>query len=457
MNLNPYLPYILNQNDLFLTPIYLLLVFIIIARWKKKHYADSPLGKFILPAFALRVLGCIFLALIYQYFYGYGDTYKYFTAANETWKAFIHNPKLGWEIITHRPENFSSESLEFTEYSGYQFFSNSIYAIFKIAGIVGLFCFGTYLPIALIFCLLSFWGTWLIYITINKSFPHLYKITAITCLFIPSVIVWANGISKEPLCMFGLGVCFYSFDNLLHKKNFFRNTMYFILAAILLLSLKDYLFYTFLVAALVWSYRFFIVHLRSLLSKIVVKGFIYTCIIVFLIYLFTDSSNAILENMTEYIVKGENLQNAMTSINETYGGSGYTLPGINNTSAGGLLKSYFLSLNVSLFRPYAWECTNVLMVMNFLESFATIILVLIVLFKARVGKIFMYFAKSPVLAFCIVYTLILAPIVGFISFNFGTLIRYKVPFEPFFFSFLAIILFEKKISNASDDISPNKK
>ena len=338
MNLNPYLPYILNQNDLYLTPIYLLLVFLIIIRWKKKHYADSPLGKFILPAFTLRVLGSIFLVLIYQYFYGYGDTFKYFTAANETWKAFAHNPKLGWEIITNRPENFSSEALEFAQFSGYQLFSISIYAMFKIAGVVGLFCFGTYMPIALIFCLFSFWGTWLIYITINKSFPHLYKITAITCLFIPSVIVWTNGILKEPLCMFGLGLCFYSFDNLLNKKNFFRNMTYFILGAILLLFLKDYLFYSFLIAALIWAYRFFIVHLRSMFSRVIVKGFIYTGILAFLLYLFNDSSNVLLENMTDYLVKGENLQNAMTSINETYGGSGYTLPGINNTSGGGIIK-----------------------------------------------------------------------------------------------------------------------
>jgi hypothetical protein len=444
MKLNPYIPYILSQWDLFLTPVYLILVFFIISRWKKKHYAGSPLGRFIMPAFILRVLGCIFLALIYQYFYGYGDTFKYFTGGHEIWQAFIHSPKIAIEITTNQPENYSSEALEYAQYSGYQLFSNSIYAMFKITGVTGLFCFGTYLPMALIFCLLSFWGTWMIFITINKHFPHLYKYTAISCLFIPSVIIWSNGILKEPLCMFGLGLCFYSFDNFLHKKSLFKNLLFFAAGTLILLVLKDYIFYAFLVAALVWTYRFYIVSLQNLLSKIAVKAIIYTGIFAFLFYFFWFPSNPVQESITDYLTKGENLQNAMTSINETYGGSSYTFSGINDQSATGLLKSYFAALNVALFRPYIWECSNVLMVMNFLQSFGAFILVLFVLFKVGLLKIIRYCNKNPILVFCLVFTLVLAPIVGFISFNFGTLIRYAIPFQPFLFSFLLIIFFEKK-------------
>ena len=440
----PYLPYILNKWDIYLTPVYLVLVFFIISKWKKKYYPGSHLGKFIIPAFILRVLGCIFLVLIYQYFYGYGDTYKYFTGGHEIWEAFIHSPKIASEIITNRPENYSAEALEYAQFSGYRLFSNSIYAMFKITGVTGLFCFGTYLPIALIFCLLSFWGTWMIFITINKYFPHLYKYTAIACLFIPSVIIWSTGILKEPLCMFGLGLCFYSFDNFLHKKGLFRNLFFFAAGTLILLVLKDYIFYAFLAAALVWSYRYFIVHLKNLLSKIVVKVIIYTGIIAFLLYFFTVTPNPIRESITDYLTKGENLQNVMTSINETYGGSAYTLPGISGLNAGDFLKNYFLALNVALFRPYIWECTNVLMILNFLQSFATFILVLLVLFRAGLLKIIRYCNKNPILVFCLVFTLVFAPIVGFISFNFGTLIRYAIPFQPFLFSFLLIIFFDKK-------------
>ena len=135
----------------------------------------------------------------------------------------------------------------------------------------------------------------------------------------------------------------------------------------------------------------------------------------------------------------------MTSINETYGGSGYTLPPVN-LSVWGIIQSFFLSINVTLFRPYIWECTNVLMLMNFVESFGTLLLVLVVLFKAGIRKIFSYCNNYPVLFFMLVFSLLLAPIVGFISFNFGTLVRYKIPFLPFFFSFLLILLFDKKIS-----------
>ena len=150
--------------------------------------------------------------------------------------------------------------------------------------------------------------------------------------------------------------------------------------------------------------------------------------------------------------QGEQLQEVMTTINETYGGSGYTLPP-SNVSVGGFIESFFLSLNVTLFRPYLWECKNVLMVMSFVESFATLVLVLAVLFKAGIMKIFSYCNKYPIMFFMLMFSLLLGPIVGFISFNFGTLVRYKIPFLPFFISFLVIILFNKKMTNPKKNLA----
>ena len=63
------------------------------------------------------------------------------------------------------------------------------------------------------------------------------------------------------------------------------------------------------------------------------------------------------------------------------------------------------------------------MVMSCIESFATLVLILIVFFKAGIIKIISYCNKFPVLFFMVMFSLILAPVVGFISFNFGTLVR----------------------------------
>ena len=374
--------------------------------------------------------------------------YGYFTGARETWEAFIKNPKVAFELIFVNRKNFSDLAIELAPFSSYTGFAESLSAVIKIAGFTGLFCFGSYLPIALVFGLFSFWGTWLMYITINKHFPHLYKYTAIACLFIPSVVIWTSGINKEPPCMFALGLCFYSFDKILHKKGMIKHLIYFTIGATALIAIKGYIFYTFAIAAFAWMLQYFKLNIKNYLVRLIARSVILFSILVFLIYFIAVPDNPLQQSFMNSLGQGEHLQEMITSVNDTEGGSGYTLPPFI-LSVGGIIKSFFLSLNVTLFRPYLWECKNVLMLMSFAESFATFLLVLAVLFKAGIRKVFIYCNKYPVLFFMLMFSLILAPIVGFISFNFGTLVRYKIPFLPFFFSFLLILLFDKKASPAN--------
>jgi hypothetical protein len=51
-------------------------------------------------------------------------------------------------------------------------------------------------------------------------------------------------------------------------------------------------------------------------------------------------------------------------------------------------------------------------------------------------------SDNPPLVFSIVFTLIFAFSVGFTSYNFGALSRYRIPFLPFYFMFVTV-LYEK--------------
>ena len=319
---------------------------------------------------------------LYNFYYGYGDTFGYFTGAQETWNAFVSNPKLAWEIIVSPAKDYSAEAQLIAGQMAYTGFSTSSVAMLKISSVVGLLSFGTYLPIAIWYSLLSFLGTWLIYVVFTKLYPHLYKKLAIGILFVPSVVIWSTGIMKEPLCMFGLGLCFYSFYNLLKKNRMFGNILGFILGAFILLSIKDYIFYSFITGAILWSYSAITGNIHSPVLRILVKGLI---ILTFAIsaVLFVNSTDFVYEKLAGTLSNAENLQNAMTISNESSGGSSYTISSAGDLSFGGLVKSFLLSINVSLFRPYLWECKNVFMFMNFFESFITTILVVLLIFKAR--------------------------------------------------------------------------
>jgi hypothetical protein len=52
--------------------------------------------------------------------------------------------------------------------------------------------------------------------------------------------------------------------------------------------------------------------------------------------------------------------------------------------------------------------------------------------------------KDNLLIFCIVFALIFSLAVGITSGNFGTLMRYKIPMMPFYYSALAIIYIKAK-------------
>jgi hypothetical protein len=435
-------PHLLSLRDLFLGPIYILLVFLIVWIWRNKKYAGSPLRKFIYPALICRLAGCILLTFLYDFYYGYGDTFGYYTGARETWLAFVTNPKLAWEIIVKPAKDYSQAIQLVAGQMSYTGFSGSSVAMLKISSVVGLLSFGSYLPIAIWYSLLSFFGTWMIYIVFAELYPHLYKKLAIGILFVPSVVIWTTGILKEPLCMFGLGLCFYSFYNLLKKNGIFRNILAFIAGSIILLSIKDYIFYSFIVGAILWSYSTLTGNIHSTVLRILVKAII---VLIFFISaaVFINSTDFVNEKIAGTLSNAETLQNAMKVSNENSGGSSYTISSAADVSFGGLVQSFLLSLNVSLFRPYIWECKNVFMLMNFLEGFITTILVILLFFKAGLRKTFFYTRKSPVLLFSIVFSILMAVMAGFISFNFGTLIRYKTPFLPFFFSYIIIILYDK--------------
>jgi hypothetical protein len=208
--------------------------------------------------------------------------------------------------------------------------------------------------------------------------------------------------------------------------------LFFILGALILLSIKDYIFYSFITGVILWSYSAFTGHIHSFILRILVKGIIILIFVVSAV-LVINSTDLINEKIASTLSNAETLQNAMVITNESSGGSSYTISSAGDLSFGGLVKSFFLSVNVSLFRPYLWECKNVLMIMNFFESFITTILIVLLFFKAGLRKIFFYTRNSPVLLFSIAFSILMAVMAGFISFNFGTLIRYKTPFLPFFF------------------------
>ena len=60
---------------------------------------------------------------------------------------------------------------------------------------------------------------------------------------------------------------------------------------------------------------------------------------------------------------------------------------------------------------------------------------------------FTFAFKNRILTFALIFTLILAPLAGLVSFNFGTLVRYKTPVVPFYYTYLVLLYYKAKEKN----------
>lgn len=432
----------LTYKDAFLAPIYFLLLLFWVIRWKNKHYKNSPLKRYIVPAFVIKSICCVLLAFLYEYYYGYSDSHNYFAGVSNIWDATVQNPSYGLELIFKPFEECSDAAKAFGPHVGNPIFSDNIVSMFKIAGFIGMFCFGTYLPVALVITLLSFIGTWKIFMVFVEEFPAHYKKIALTCLFAPSFVFWSTNIMKDPLCIYGLGICFSVLYNLMKSRFKFIMIFQVALSIFLMVSLKGYIFYIFCVAA----FCSFCIHIISKINKKHIIFIRFGIILMFLIILIV----ATLEKNTITEIVNRNLLSEVRSIQVSQldvGGSSYILSNIDDGSFFGVIRSYLLSINVALFRPYLWEVPNIIAFANALESFVIMIFSFYLLFKLKFIGFFKIALENRVLTFSLIFTLLLAPLAGLVSFNFGTLVRYKTPVVPFYYTYLMLIYYRIKETN----------
>ena len=73
-----------------------------------------------------------------------------------------------------------------------------------------------------------------------------------------------------------------------------------------------------------------------------------------------------------------------------------------------------------------------MMFLNALETSALLFLTLRLLIRGGISRVSQAVLSSPLLVFCLVFTIVMGTAVGLASTNLGSLSRYRMPFMPFF-------------------------
>jgi hypothetical protein len=120
-------------------------------------------------------------------------------------------------------------------------------------------------------------------------------------------------------------------------------------------------------------------------------------------------------------------------------GSSYTLGDYDASSWQGMLKVFPAAVNVTFFRPYLWEVNGAAMLAQAIESLLFLFFTVFTILKVGPLKFYRFISNDSFLLMCVVFAIFFGFAVGFSSYNFGALSRYKIPAVPFFVAALFIV------------------
>lgn len=429
--------------DLIVTPLLLILIFVF-AYFIRYFVADHTIRKYFLPGLTLKILGAISLGLIYQFYYDGGDTFTYFNMGSRyIWEAFLDSPGKALRLIFAQGEYLP----ETWEYASKIIFYDDLPSFFvvRVAGIFDILTFHTYSATASLFALVSFSGLWAMYTSFYKMFPRLHLEFAIAIFFIPSVFFWGSGILKDSITLGALGWATYSFHSIfIERKNIISSLLIMMISLFTIYEIKIYILLCFIPALLIWLY----VHYMNKVRNLVLKMMVFPVSVFILLgsgyfavkKIGEENQRYNLANLTQ---TAEATARWLTYVSLREEGSAYTLGDFDYTTSG-ILKKAFPAIWVTLFRPYVWEVRNPVMALSALESLSLFLfflfVIFIALFRRSMNKIF----KQPVITFCFFFTLSFSFAVGISTYNFGSLVRYKIPMMPFFLIGLFLVLYYSK-------------
>lgn len=429
----------METSDLLLAPLYLGALYLL-AYWMRPTVTNQFTRPYFIPALTLKFIGAVGLGLIYQFYYGGGDTFNYFYHSKIIHRAFDHSFATGWKLLLDNGSDNIPETAPYVVGMFWHQEGSTEYLVSRITAFLGLFCFNNYTVIALLFAAISFTGVWALYVTFAKIRPHVYKQLAWTVFYVPSMFFWGSGVLKDSLCLGALGWLFYAlYRGAIQRQALARCAVIGFAAAYALYAIKVYILLCFLPAALLWVFNETNARIRSSGLRLVARP------------LFLGMGGAVAFFAATNLTKGDEKYDVdkigeRSKITADYlyqqsvdqEGSGYYLGELDG-SLGSMAKLAPQAIGTALFRPFVWEAHNPVMLLSALEAAFILGFTLRIFSRTGVTRTFGIIGSTPILLLCFVFALVFAASVGITSANFGTLVRYKIPMVPFYLGGLYIL------------------
>ena len=435
--------YILLPDYLLLIPY--LAIFYVLAKLMCKKHPDAELRTSLMNAFWLRMIGSILYSMVIQYYYGYGDSFTFFRGGNFFTSRFSENLsdiKYLFSPIKEIADWYNS-SPEGDEYFSGWFNNPSGNMVMKISALLSYISFNRFLIISLFFGFFSFLGQWklfLVFDDINKGRNR--KLLAIATLYSPSIWFWGSGLLKDSICLGAMGFMIHILYRFFVNKKFSPSqVLYFLLLFYVVTVIKSYIT-NILIISLAFTLLF--IFLRSVKGFLVKMGLAIFGLLVGIILLsqinFTSQINdAVLDAAQQINSFQQSYQGS--SEQEVDSKGGFSMKEVDPSLTSILIRAPWVVFTC-LFRPFIWESRKVMIFFTSIESMILLYCTLYLIVKNKFRGFFKIIFADEYLFFCFILSILFATIIGFTTFNFGTMIRYKIIFLPFFY-FMLVSIYSK--------------
>ena len=409
---------------------------------RNQNLGNRYYKKYFVIGLVVKMLGGIAFGLFHTYYFTYGgDTKTYFHDMSVITNYFYDDP---FATIGYLSENFNYLTNEINRETAFNWGTKEFFLV-RFATVINIMGLNSYWSTTILFSVFSYVGTWQLYLVFAKRYPHLWNQMAWAVLFLPSFIFWGSGIMKDTLGVGFLGVFLYALSNIYeNKKGKFIYLIVMVISAMVIFSVRAYILFGLLPAVMIWIALGLKDKIHNPLMRMIFMPFILIFMVVSVVVSFSMLSKYNSQFSTDNIigtawsyqhwhyVEGQNTS-------EQHGrGSSYTLGDYDPTSLG-VLKLFFPAVNVTLFRPYFWEVKNPAMAILSIESFVFFLFTIFIFLRVGPIVVIRAITSDPFLLMSLIFSIFFSFAVGFSTWNFGALARYKIPALPFYAASLILL------------------
>lgn len=434
-------------QELIIGPIYFIVI-LLVAYAVRGVAGDATMQKHFLRGLFLKLVGSIFVYIVYFFIYRGGDSATYYNNALLLNEALYNDIFIAIKLYYKDPKVYDFDT--YLWFRSLNAEDTSSYFLVKVTSIFSIFCFYSYLGIAYLLSVLSFVGIWRMFKMFTTIYPQHIDKLALSFLYIPSVFFWGSGLLKDTITIGFLGFLVSSIYYIaITRKDIVWNIFLIILSVYMIGVLKGYILMAMIPAIILWIFITYRSKIKSKITKTLITP-VLIMVIAVLGYLILNALGNTFQkfSLDNLEMKAKGMQTWHTYVVDVLNdgqGSSYSL-GEVDYSVTGIIKKIPVAINVALFRPYIWEIRSSIMLLSAGES-----LVILFFTLSAIWYFFKHFyfalkfiGENPTIIFMLVFSLVFAFSVGFSSYNFGALSRYRIPLLPFYMAAIFIVRGELK-------------